>query len=239
MDNVTLLAALGAGVASFASPCVLPLVPAYLSFISGASLEDVVAKQRDAALARVVAVRALVFVLGFSVVFVALGASATVVGAFLAEHLRFFAKLAGAAVIFLGLHLTGLIPIRALYRERRLQMTSRPTGLAGAFVVGLAFAIGWTPCVGPILGAILALAGTQESAISGMGLLAAYSLGLGLPFIAAGVAMNAFLGLFDRVRRWARGIEIGAGVLLVIVGVIIMTGGFDQLARYVSLLGAR
>jgi cytochrome c-type biogenesis protein len=202
-------------------------------------LEDVVAKQRDAALARVVAVRALVFVLGFSVVFVALGASATVVGAFLAEHLRLFAKLAGAAVILLGLHLTGLIPIRALYRERRLQMTSRPTGLAGAFVVGLAFAIGWTPCVGPILGAILALAGTQQSVISGVGLLAAYSLGLGLPFIAAGVAMNAFLGLFDRVRRWARGIEIGTGVLLVIVGVIIMTGGFDQLARYVSLLGAR
>jgi len=239
MDNVTFLAALGAGVASFVSPCVLPLVPAYLSFISGASLEDVVAKQRDAALARVVAVRALVFVLGFSVVFVALGASATVVGAFLAEHLRLFAKLAGAAVILLGLHLTGLIPIRALYRERRLQMTSRPTGLAGAFVVGLAFAIGWTPCVGPILGAILALAGTQQSVISGVGLLAAYSLGLGLPFIAAGVAMNAFLGLFDRVRRWARGIEIGTGVLLVIVGVIIMTGGFDQLARYVSLLGAR
>jgi cytochrome c-type biogenesis protein len=184
-------------------------------------------------------VRALVFVLGFSVVFVALGASATVVGAFLAEHLRLFAKLAGAAVILLGLHLTGLIPIRALYRERRLQMTSRPTGLAGAFVVGLAFAIGRTPCVGPILGAILALAGTQQSVVSGVGLLAAYSLGLGLPFIAAGVAMNAFLGLFDRVRRWARGIEIGTGVLLVIVGVIIMTGGFDQLARYVSLLGAR
>lgn len=232
MSNVTFLAALGAGIASFVSPCVLPLVPGYLAFVSGASLEDIVARRREAALARVVAARAVAFVLGFSVVFVALGASATAVGGFLGAHLRLLTLIAGALVILFGLHLTGLIPIRALYRERRVQMTRRPAGLAGAFVVGLAFAAGWTPCVGPILASILALAATQEKLLSGIALLAAYSLGLGLPFIAAGVAINSFLGLFARVKRWLRVIQIGAGAVLVIMGVMVMTGGLDRVMRH-------
>lgn len=239
MTEVTYLAAVGAGVASFVSPCVLPLVPAYLSFISGASLEDVLAKERSAALARMVAVRAVAFVLGFSAVFVALGATATALGGFLTAHLDFFAKIAGALVILFGLHLTGLVPIKALYRERRVQVGTRPMSLLGAFVIGVAFAIGWTPCVGPILGSILALAATQQSIGNGVALLAVYSLGLGLPFIAAGVAINSLLGLFKRVKRWARAIEIGTGGVLIIVGVIIMSGGFDQLGRYISLLGGR
>jgi cytochrome c-type biogenesis protein len=239
MNGVTYLAALGAGVASFASPCVLPLVPAYLSFISGASLEDVVVRRRDAALARAVTVRAVAFVLGFSTVFVALGATATALGGFLGAHLPILAKLAGGLVILFGLHLTGLVPIKALYRERRVQVTGKPVGLAGAFVVGLAFAFGWTPCVGPILASILALAGTRESVASGVALLGVYSLGLGLPFIASGVAVNWFLALSNRVKRWARAIEIGTGVLLIVVGVLIMTGGFDQVTMRVSRLGGR
>ncbi|HUT73589.1 MAG TPA: cytochrome c biogenesis protein CcdA [Armatimonadota bacterium] len=237
MNDVTYLAALGAGVASFASPCVLPLVPAYLSFISGASLEDVVARRRDAVLARAVTVRAVAFVLGFSTVFVALGASATALGGFLGAHLPILAKIAGGLVILFGLHLTGLVPIKALYRERRVQVTGKPVGLAGAFVVGLAFAFGWTPCVGPILASILALAGTRESVASGVALLGVYSLGLGLPFIAAGVAVNWFLALSNRVKRWARAIEVGTGVLLIVVGVLIMTGGFDQVTMRISRLG--
>jgi len=234
MTEVSFLAALGAGVASFVSPCVLPLVPAYLSFISGASMEDLAATERDAALARVVAIRSVVFVLGFSTVFVALGASATVVGAFLERHLDLFAKIAGGVVILFGLHLTGLIRIKALYREKRFSVSNKPVGLAGAFVVGLAFAFGWTPCVGPILGSILLLAGTQESVLSGVALLAVYSLGLGLPFIAAGVAINSFLGLFQRVKKSFRVIEIATGALLIAVGVLIMTGGFSRLSGYLT-----
>jgi len=232
MTHVSLLTALGAGIASFVSPCVLPLVPAYLSFISGASVEDLVAKKRDAPLARIVAIRSVVFVLGFSTVFIALGASATAVGGFLTDHLDVFAKIAGAVVILFGLHLIGVIPIKALYREKRFQVTARPAGLAGSFVVGVAFGFGWTPCVGPILGSILALASTQDQVLTGVALLAAYSLGLGLPFIAAGVAINSFLGLFQRVKRSFRVIEIVTGVLLILVGVLIIIGGLDRLSPY-------
>jgi cytochrome c-type biogenesis protein len=235
MSDVSLFAALVAGIASFVSPCVLPFVPAYLSFISGASVTDIVAQRREAALARRVALRSIVFVLGFSTVFVALGASATALGAFLSDHLAIFTKIAGILVILLGLHLTGLLPINALYRERRFATSPRPVGLLGAFVIGLAFAFGWTPCVGPILGSILALASTQGSVVRGIALLAVYSLGLGLPFIAAGVAVNAFLGLFNRVKRSFRVIEIATGALLVLVGVLMLTGGFERLSRYLTI----
>jgi cytochrome c-type biogenesis protein len=235
MSDVSLLAALGAGIASFVSPCVLPLVPAYLSFISGASVTDLVAHQREAALARRVALRSIIFVLGFSAVFITLGASATAIGAFLSEHLNIFAKIAAALVIVLGLHLTSLLPIKALYREKRFAVAGRPGGLLGAFVVGLAFAFGWTPCVGPILGSILALASTQGSVIKGIALLAVYSLGLGLPFIAAGIAVNSFLGLFNRVKRSFRIIEIVTGGLLILVGALMLTGGFERLSRYLTI----
>ena len=235
MPNVSLLAALVAGAASFASPCVLPLVPAYLSFISGASVADLVAAERDAALARVVTARAVAFVLGFSTVFVALGASATVIGSFLAEHLGLFTKIAGALVILLGLHLMRVIPIKALYRERRFRVGNRPAGLVGSYVVGFAFALGWTPCVGPILGAILALASTQGSVLTGVALLAAYSLGLGLPFIAAGIAINSFLRLFSRVKRSFRAVEVVTGLLLILVGAAIMGGWLNMLSRHLTL----
>jgi len=235
MPNVSFLAALGAGIASFVSPCVLPLVPAYLSFISGASVQDLVAARRSSALARIVLVRSIAFVLGFSVVFVALGASATAAGAFLTAHLGIFTRIAGAVVILFGLHLTGLIPIKALYREKRFRVSDRPASLAGSFLVGLAFAFGWTPCVGPILMSILALAGTQGKVLTGVMLLAVYSLGLGLPFIATGVAMNSALRVFERVKRSFRAIEVATGALLVLVGVAIITGGLSVVSRYFTL----
>jgi len=235
ISNVSFVAALWAGIASFASPCVLPLVPAYLSYMSGASVEDLVAARRSAALARAVAARSAAFVLGFSLIFVALGASATALGSFLTAHLGAFSKIAGALVILFGLHLTGLLPIKALYRERRFQVSRRPAGLVGAFAVGLAFAFGWTPCVGPILGSILALASTQDSTLTGMALLAVYSLGLGLPFVAAGIAINSFLRVFERVKRSFRVIEIATGAILILVGVAIIAGWFDVLSRYLTL----
>jgi len=235
MANVSFIAALGAGIASFVSPCVLPLVPAYLSFISGASVQDLVAAGRKSALARAVLARSIAFVLGFSAVFIALGASATAVGAFLNQHLTLFTWIAGAIVIILGLHLAGLVPIKALYREKRLQVTSKPSGLVGSFLVGFAFAFGWTPCVGPILMSILALASTQEKVLTGVALLGVYSLGLGLPFIAAGIAINSFLRLFDRVKRSFRVIEICTGALLILVGVAIIAGWFGVLSRYLTL----
>jgi cytochrome c-type biogenesis protein len=231
-SNVSFMAALWAGIASFASPCVLPLVPAYLSYMSGASVEDLVAARRDAALVRAVAARSLAFVLGFSLVFVALGASATALGSFLTAHLGLFSKIAGVVVILFGLHLTGLLPIKALYREKRFRASDQPVGLMGAFVVGLAFAFGWTPCVGPILGSILALASTQESVLTGVALLGVYSLGLGLPFIAAGIAIHSFLRAFERVKRSLRVIEVATGVILIAVGVAIVGGWFDVLSRH-------
>jgi len=237
MPSVTLLAALWAGVASFASPCVLPLVPAYLSFISGASVEDLVGAGPKTALAKNVVPRAAAFVLGFSTVFVAMGASATALGAFLTAHLGLFSKIAGALVIIFGLHLLGLIPIKALYREKRFNLSARPASMVGSFLVGLAFAFGWTPCVGPILMSILALASTQESVLRGVGLLAVYSLGLGLPFIAAGLAVNSFLRLFQRVKGSFRVIEMVTGSLLVLVGVAIIGGWFDAASRYLASLG--
>jgi cytochrome c-type biogenesis protein len=187
------------------------------------------------ALVRIALVRCIAFVLGFSAVFVVLGASATAVGAFLNQRLAFFTTIAGAIVILFGLHLTGLVPIKALYREERVQLGSRPTGVFGSFLVGCAFAFGWSPCVGPILMSIVALASTQEKVLSGVALLACYSLGLGLPFIAAGVAVNSFLRLFERVKRCFRVIEISTGVLLILVGAAIIAGWFGVLSRYFAL----
>jgi cytochrome c-type biogenesis protein len=237
MPTVTLLAAVWAGAASFASPCVLPLVPAYLSFISGASVEDLVGASTKTALARTLVLRSLAFVLGFSVIFVAMGASASALGSFLSAHLGLFSKIAGVVVIIFGLHLLGLIPIKALYREKRFALSARPSSMVGSFLVGLAFAFGWTPCVGPILMSILALASTQESVLRGIGLLAAYSLGLGLPFVAAGLAVNSFLRLLQRIKGSFRVIEMVTGSLLVAVGVAIIGGWLDVAARHLASLG--
>jgi cytochrome c-type biogenesis protein len=238
MTNVTLLAAFLAGVLSFISPCVLPLIPGYLSFVSGITLEEMRGGGTLAAptpgARRKAVIASLAFVLGFSLVFISLGASATALGAYLMERLTVLGKIAGIIIILFGLHMMGVLRIGWLYSEKRVQTQKKPAGFFGAMVVGVAFAFGWTPCIGPILAAILAVAAAQESVGQGVKLLAVYSLGLGIPFIATSLAINQFFAASARIRKHYHAIEVVSGALLVIVGVLIFTNRFTIIAQYLS-----
>ena len=236
-DSVSLFAAILAGFVSFISPCVLPIVPGYLSFISGANMAQLKAgDEAPPGLARRVAVTSLVFVLGFSTVFITLGAAATYIGYFLQQYKRQLGMAGGVIIIILGLHTAGILPIKWLLYEKRAEVRTKPLGLVGAYVVGLAFAFGWTPCIGPILGSILLYASQQETVGQGVLLLSAYSLGLGIPFIAAGLAIHGFFAAFARLRRHMRAIEYVAGALLVAVGLLLLTDRLSLLAIYFSKL---
>lgn len=235
-ESVSLAAAFLAGLVSFVSPCVLPIVPGYLSFISGINVAQLRGSEAAPALTRRVAVTSVFFVLGFSTVFVALGAAATLIGALLQEHKRILGMVGGAVIIVLGLHTAGIIKIDWLLAERRANLRSRPLGLLGAYVVGLAFAFGWTPCIGPILGAILLFASQQETVGQGVVLLAAYSAGLGLPFLASALAVNGFFRAFGRLRGSMRAVEYVSGALLVGVGLLLLTDRLTLLAQYFSRL---
>jgi cytochrome c-type biogenesis protein len=241
MENVTLFTALLAGVLSFVSPCVLPIVPGYISFVSGASLQELkneleldMARKRE--LFWRVAGNSIFFVLGFSVVFVALGASATYVGQWFAANRVILARIAGAIIIVLGLHTMGLTPIKWLNYEKRIHAETKPVGIFGSFLIGLAFAFGWSPCIGPILAGVLVLAAQQDTVGKGVVLLSAYSLGLGIPFIITGLAINRFLGFFGRVKKHMKLVEIVAGVLLVAVGFLVFTDSLQMLSRYFTFL---
>ncbi|RMF10228.1 MAG: cytochrome c biogenesis protein CcdA [Alphaproteobacteria bacterium] len=225
--EVGYLVALLGGALSFISPCVLPLVPAYLCFLTGASLSEL-ETGHSVSTQRVVG-RALAFVLGFSTVFVALGAGASAISALLRVHLDTFAMIAGGVVILLGLHFLGLFRIALLDREARFHTRTRPLGPTGAYVVGLAFAFGWTPCIGPILGAILAVAATHDNLGAGVGLLAVYSAGLGVPFLLAALGVGAFIRAIRPLKRHMRVIEIMVGVLLIATGTAMMTGALQSL----------
>ena len=236
MPEVSILIAFAAGIVSFLSPCVLPLVPGYLSFISGMSFDELTTAQGKPAVVRRAVIHALFFILGFSTLFVALGASATVIGQFFLSRLDLFNKIAGIIVIVLGLHITGILKIPLLYREKRFTQTSSKAGFLTAYITGLAFAFAWTPCIGPILGAILTFAGTQETVHQGVLLLSVYSLGLGVPFLLAAMAMQSFLTLFSRFKGHIRSIEVGGGVLVITMGVLILTNSFAQMAGYFTFL---
>jgi cytochrome c-type biogenesis protein len=224
--DVTVFAALIAGLVSFLSPCVLPLVPPYLVFLAGTSLErlgDAPAPRarRDTVLA------AVLFVAGFTTIFVALGASASVIGALVRYYSTELAVLAGIVIIVMGLHFLGLAPIALLHRQARLE-AAKPVGLWGAYVVGLAFAFGWTPCIGPILSAILAVAASEARVTKGAGLLAVYSLGLGIPFIIAAFAVEPFAAFLTRFRRHLGHVERVMGALLVITGIAFIAGALTS-----------
>ncbi len=231
-NSVSLAAAALAGLVSFVSPCVLPIVPGYLSFISGVNLAQLRGAEPAPGVTRRVALTSLFFVLGFSTVFVALGAAATVVGELLQAHKRVLGMVGGVVIIVLGLHMAGLVRIEWLLSEKRATVRQRPLGLLGAYVVGLAFAFGWTPCIGPILGAILLYASQQETVAQGVLLLAAYSAGLGIPFVVAGLAVNGFFRVFGRLRGSMRMIEMVSGALLVGVGLLLVTDRLTLLAQY-------
>lgn len=222
--DVTHGAALFAGLLSFVSPCVLPLVPPYLCYIGGVSLDQLTGEAPDGAAKRRVIFSSLAFVLGFSTVFVLLGATASAIGRLVASYLDVLAIVAGVVIIIMGLHFLGLFKIPLLYREARMEVSKRPAGPLGAYVVGLAFAIGWTPCIGPVLAAILAVAGAEQTVTRGAMLLGVYSLGLGIPFLAAGIFAGGFMHFMQRFRQHVGKVEKTMGGLLVVTGVLFMTG---------------
>jgi cytochrome c-type biogenesis protein len=224
--------AAGAGALSFLSPCVLPLVPGYLCFVAGTTLDELVAENVDRGTTRRALVASAVFVLGFSTVFVALGASASAVSRFLLSQQSWIGWVAGAVIIVFGLHYMGLFRVALLYRELRFNPAAKGPGLIGAYMIGLAFAFGWTPCIGPILATILTIAGSQESLGYGVGLLSVYALGLGVPFLLAAYAINPFLAFMRHFRRHLRKVEIAAGALMVATGVLVAAGDLGQLSYY-------
>jgi cytochrome c-type biogenesis protein len=226
-SNVTIAAALTAGTLSFLSPCVLPLVPPYLVYLAGTSLERLADAEPAAAVKRDTIVASVLFVAGFSTVFVALGAGASVIGAVLRAYSDVLATIAGIAIIVMGLHFLGLTRIGLLLREKRAEM-ARPVGLWGAYAMGLAFAFGWTPCIGPILAAILAVAASEATIAQGAGLLAVYSLGLGIPFVIAALAIEPFAAFLARFRAHLAAVERVMGGLLVLTGIAFLTGFVSQ-----------
>ncbi len=230
--TVSFLAAFLAGLFSFVSPCVLPIVPGYLSFISGVNVSQWKEGQAPRDLVRRVVLASLAFVLGFSTVFVALGAAATLVGALLQEHKRTLGMIGGVVIIVLGLHTMGVFKIQWLLGEKRASVESRPLGLVGAYVVGLAFAFGWTPCIGPILGAILLYASQQETVMQGVVLLSFYSAGLGIPFLLSALAVNWFFKASGGLRRSMRAVEVVSGLLLVGVGLLLVTDRLTLIAQW-------
>jgi len=223
VSNVTLPAVFGAGALSFLSPCVLPLVPPYLCYLAGATLEDLVGGDAPRrAVARTLGA-ALLFVAGFSTVFVALGATASAVGGLLLQNAPLLATLAGLAIIVMGLHFLGAFRIPFLMRDTRVEV-EKPVGLWGAYVMGLAFAFGWTPCIGPVLAAVLAVAASEATVARGAGLLAVYAAGLGLPFVIAALAMKPFVGFLKRFRSHLGTVEKVMGGLLVLTGIAFLAG---------------
>jgi len=230
MESVGIGIAFGAGVLSFLSPCVLPLVPSYLSFVTGISLEDLQAGvDRRATLTH-----SLLFVAGFTGIFLLLGASASFLGQFLRIYEVWIARAGGAIIIILGLHLAGAFRLTPLMRERRVHLRDKPAGYLGTLGVGAVFGAGWTPCIGPVLGAILTFAASQERFWSGVLLLLVYSLGLAIPFLLSALALDGFLRVFARFRRFLPVVQVVSGLLLVFLGILLLTGTFSALSTYLT-----
>jgi cytochrome c-type biogenesis protein len=228
------IAAFVAGLISFLSPCVLPLVPGYVSLISGAGVEELQAQQSG--LMRKVMLNSVAFILGFSTVFITLGAISTSVGQILARYKHSLAQVAGVVIILFGLHLTGLLRIKALYADKRMHSVKGGATVWGAFVIGFAFAFGWTPCVGPILAVILTFASQQDSVSKGIGLLMIYSMGLAVPFLLTSLGIERFLKFYSRFRAHMHALEIASGALLIVLGVLLVFGRFTMISGYLSFL---
>lgn len=225
-----------AGVVSFLSPCVLPVVPSYVAFVSGMTLDEL--RDGSARAARRAAVtHSVLFVLGFTAVFMTLGWAATAAGQAFAQALPWLNRLGGAALIVFGLYLAGLLRIPALSREMRVHLASRPSGLAGSFLVGVAFGAGWTPCIGPVLASILLYASLEATRLQGALLLATYAVGLGIPFVAASAMFNGFLAGTERARKWMVPLGRVAGAVLVLVGLMMVTGSFSTLTGFLAGMG--
>jgi len=227
-ESVGFAVAFSAGVLSFLSPCVLPLVPSYLSFVTGMSLEDL----QEGADRSGVMMSASLFVLGFTLIFVLMGASASFLGQFLKYYEVWIARVGGVIIIILGLHLAGAFRLTPLLREKRLHIQDRPAGKLGTIAIGAAFGAGWTPCIGPVLGAILTFASTRHQFWSGVSLLFVYSMGLAVPFMLSALALDKFLSAFSRFRRFLPAVQVASGILLIVLGLLLVTGTFTILSTY-------
>lgn len=229
-ESLTLFVAFTAGLLSFLSPCVLPLVPSYVTFITGMGLDDVSRARRTAL------VHALLFVLGFTFIFVALGAGASAFGQLLREYRVWIARVGGVLMVLMGLWMLDVIRIGALQQERRMHLSDKPLGYLGTVLVGVAFGAGWTPCLGPTLGAILLLAANESELAKGITLLIAYSLGLAVPFLLSALLLDRFLGFFQKFKHNIGRVNRIAGILLVLVGILMFTGWFERLAAWLQPL---
>lgn len=230
MTDVGIFIALTAGIFSFLSPCVLPLVPSYLTFVTGMSLEDL----QEGVDRRATLIHSVLFVSGFSLIFILLGASATFLGQFFKAYELWIARIGGVVIIALGLHLAGVFRLLPLMQEKRLHLANKPAGYLGTLGVGMAFGAGWTPCIGPVLGAILTYGFSQDTMWAGVGLLAVYSLGLAIPFLVAALALDWFLGAFKRFRKWIPVVEKASGILLILLGLLLLTGSFTVLSGWLT-----
>jgi cytochrome c-type biogenesis protein len=228
-----------AGLLSFLSPCVLPLIPSYITYITGLSFADLQDGDSPAGIRAVAITHSLAFIAGFTTVFVLLGASATYLGSFLSENAAIVRKGGGILVILLGIHLTGLVPITALLGEKRVHIQRKPAGYFGSYLVGLAFAAGWTPCIGPILAAILMVAATEEKVWHGIVLLLLYSLGLGIPFLLSTIALEHFLTTFQRIKKYMRILQIITGIILILVGGLIFSNSLVKISGWLTMLMAK
>ena len=233
LTQISYFGAFIAGALSFASPCVLPLIPAYISFLGGASLDQLTAEDGiDSALARRVFISAIAFVIGFSTVFIIFGATATALSGLVAQNAILLGQIAGVIIVIFGLHYMGVFRIGFLNFEKRFHLENKPAGLIGSFILGLAFAFGWTPCVGPILASVLMVAASGDSALYGTSLLTVYAAGLGIPFLIAAFAVKPFMSFMGRFRRHMRKVEITIGALLIATGVAIFTGDLAEVANW-------
>ena len=227
-QQVSLFMAFFAGLLTFLSPCILPLIPAYISFITGVSIDDLVSGEGEKSkMTGRIFLEMVLFISGFSLVFILLGASASYFGKFVLSHLNILRIVGGILVIVFGLYIAGIFNISFFGYERKIHLKMKPTNILGSFIVGIVFALGWTPCVGPILGTILTYAGTQETVREGVFLLSSYSLGLGIPFLVSGLAVNLFLRGFRKIKKYSRLISIVTGGLLILFGILILTGKFQ------------
>lgn len=236
-QEISVLIAFSAGLLSFVSPCVLPLVPSYLTYITGVSFKELTDVKATARMRWVTISHSLLFIVGFSTIFILMGASASYLGQLLLRYQYWIMKGGGILIILLGIQFTGVINLPFLQMEKRFELRKKPLGYVGSFLVGIVFAAGWTPCIGPILSTILIYASTSKSFTTGMLLLTIYSLGLGVPFFLASLAFNSFLSAFERIKRYMRVITLVSGLFLIGIGILYLTDTFQDINTYLNIFG--
>ena len=235
-QEISGLIAFSAGLLSFISPCVLPLVPSYLTYITGVSFHELTDARAKAKLRWVTISHSLLFILGFSTIFILMGASASYLGQLLTQYQYWIMKIGGVLIIILGIQFTGIINLPFLQMERRFELRKKPLGYLGSFLVGIVFAAGWTPCIGPILSTILLYASTSKSFMTGVLLLSIYSVGLGIPFFLSSLAFNSFLSAFEKIKRYMRVITVVSGLFLIGIGILFLTDTFKDINSYLNML---